>query len=53
MNPVVDQIDLLHQLAPEAKKVGLLYCTAESNSKIQIEPVSYTHLSFVWGVQLV
>ena len=37
MNPVVDQIDLLHQLAPEAKKVGLLYCTAESNSKIQIE----------------
>lgn len=22
MNPVVDQIDLLHQLAPEAKKVG-------------------------------
>ncbi|MFR2950831.1 MAG: ABC transporter substrate binding protein [Collinsella intestinalis] len=53
MNPVVDQIDLLHQLAPEAKKVGLLYCTAESNSrsrlswrrraqKLGIEGVEYT-----------
>lgn len=37
MNPVADQIDLLHRLVPEAKKVGLLYCTAESNSKIQID----------------
>ncbi len=37
MNPVADQIDLLHQLVPDAKKVGLLYCTAESNSKIQID----------------
>lgn len=37
MNPVVDQIDLLHQLVPEAKTVGLLYCTAESNSKLQID----------------
>lgn len=37
MNPVADQIDLLHQLVPEAKTVGLLYCTAESNSKLQID----------------
>lgn len=37
MNPVVDQIELLHQLVPEAKTVGLLYCTAESNSKLQID----------------
>lgn len=37
MNPVADQIELLHQLVPEAKTVGLLYCTAESNSKIQID----------------
>lgn len=37
MNPVADQIDLLHQLVPDAKKVGLLYCTAESNSKLQID----------------
>ncbi len=37
MNPVADQIDLLTQLVPEAQTVGLLYCTAESNSDIQIE----------------
>ena len=37
MNPVVDQIELLHQLVPEAKTVALLYCTAESNSKLQID----------------
>ena len=36
MNPVADQIDLLQKLVPEAKTVGLLYCTAESNSDIQI-----------------
>ncbi len=37
MNPVADQIALLDRLAPDAKKVGLLYCTAESNSKLQID----------------
>lgn len=37
MNPVADQIELLGRLAPDAKKVGLLYCTAESNSKLQID----------------
>lgn len=37
MNPVADQIDLLQQLVPDAKTVGLLYCTAESNSDIQIQ----------------
>lgn len=37
MNPVADQIELLHQLVPEAKTVALLYCTAESNSKLQID----------------
>ena len=36
MNPVSDQIDLLVQLVPDAKTVGLLYCTAESNSEVQI-----------------
>ena len=36
MNPVADQMDLLRQLLPDAKTVGLLYCTAESNSDIQI-----------------
>ena len=37
MNPVADQIDLLQQLLPDAKNVALLYCTAESNSVIQVE----------------
>lgn len=37
LTPVADQIDLLHEILPDAKQVGLLYCTAESNSVIQIE----------------
>ncbi|HJG62841.1 MAG TPA: ABC transporter substrate-binding protein, partial [Enorma massiliensis] len=37
MTPVADQISLLTQLVPDAAQVGLLYCTAESNSEIQIQ----------------
>ena len=37
MNPVADQIALLEELVPEAAHVGLLFCTAESNSEIQIQ----------------
>ena len=37
MTPVADQIALLSQLVPDAAQVGLLYCTAESNSEIQIQ----------------
>ena len=36
LTPVKEQIDLLHELLPDAKTVGLLYCSAESNSEIQI-----------------
>lgn len=35
LTPVKEQIELLTQLLPEAKTVGILYCSAESNSKIQ------------------
>lgn len=35
LTPVKEQIELLTKLLPEAKKVGILYCSAESNSKIQ------------------
>lgn len=35
LTPVKEQIDLLQQLMPEAKTVGVLYCTAESNSVFQ------------------
>ena len=36
LTPVKEQIDLLRQLLPDAEKVGLLYCSAESNSQLQI-----------------
>ena len=36
LTQVKEQIDLLHELLPDAKTVGLLYCSAESNSEIQI-----------------
>ena len=35
LTPVKEQIDLLKKVLPEAKTVGILYCTAESNSDIQ------------------
>lgn len=37
LTPVADQISLLKQLIPDAKTVGVLYCSAESNSAIQAE----------------
>lgn len=35
LTPVKEQIALLTKLLPDVKKVGILYCSAESNSKIQ------------------
>lgn len=35
LTPVKEQIALLKQILPEAKTVGILYCSAESNSEIQ------------------
>lgn len=35
LTPVNEQIELLKQLIPDAKKVGILYCSAESNSVFQ------------------
>lgn len=37
MNPVKEQIELIPKILPEAKKVGILYCSAESNSVLQAE----------------
>lgn len=37
LTPVKEQIELLTQLLPEAKSVGILYCSAESNSVFQAE----------------
>ncbi|MGN0729956.1 ABC transporter substrate-binding protein [Treponema sp.] len=36
LTPVAAQIDLLKKIVPDAKKVGLLYCSSEENSKFQI-----------------
>lgn len=35
--PCAEQMELLTKLLPDAKKVALLYCSAESNSKYQAE----------------
>lgn len=35
MNPIDEQADLLVKLVPEAKTVGILYCSAEDNSTLQ------------------
>lgn len=37
LTPVKEQMELLTQLCPDAKKVALLYCTSEANSKYQID----------------
>ena len=37
LTPVADQIELLTKLLPKAKNVGILYCTAEANSKLQAQ----------------
>lgn len=37
LTPVKEQIALLKQLIPDAKKVGILYCSAEDNSLFQAE----------------
>ncbi len=37
MNAVSNQMELVKTLAPEAKNVGIIYCSAEDNSKLQYE----------------
>lgn len=37
LNPVEDQINLLTRLIPNAKTIAILFCSSESNSKIQVE----------------
>jgi putative ABC transport system substrate-binding protein len=37
LTPVDDQFSLLVKLLPNAKTVGILYCTAESNSDVQVK----------------
>lgn len=37
MNPVAEQIALVKQLNPDAKKVGVLYSSGEVNSEVQVK----------------
>lgn len=37
LTPVAEQLELLTKLAPEAKTVGILYSSSESNSTYQVE----------------
>ena len=37
--PLDEQAAMLQELFPEAKKVGLLYCSAEANSQYQVDTV--------------
>ena len=37
LTPVKEQVALLKQVLPDAKKVGILYCSGEQNSVIQAE----------------
>ncbi len=38
--PLDQQAEMLHELFPQAKNVGLLYCSSEPNSVYQVEVVS-------------
>ena len=38
--PLDQQAEMLHELFPDAAKVGLLYCSAEPNSKYQVDVIS-------------
>ncbi|MDF2905685.1 MAG: hypothetical protein K0R34_1006 [Herbinix sp.] len=37
LTPIKNQIELLTKLVPNAKNIAILYCSSESNSKIQAE----------------
>ncbi len=38
--PLKDQAALLNELFPDAKKVGMLYCSAEANSQYQVDEMT-------------
>ena len=37
LTPVAEQLQMMQKVLPNVKKVGLLYCSAESNSDVQIK----------------
>jgi putative ABC transport system substrate-binding protein len=39
MNPIMEQLQLLKELVPDAKKVGVIYNSSEVNSQVQVKIV--------------
>ncbi len=37
MNPIKEQLELLKQILPDAKNIGIIYNTAEPNSRVQVD----------------
>lgn len=50
MNPVDKQIDLLMQLVPDAKTIGVLYTSSEVNSEIQAKMAEQEAARYSLGV---
>ena len=42
LTPVAEQIDMLHKVLPNAKTIGILFASNESNSEIQVEMAEET-----------
>lgn len=40
MNPIPQQIDLLQQLVPNAKTIGVIYTSSEVNSEVQVKAMT-------------
>ena len=37
MNPISDQLALMQQILPDMTSIGVMYCSAEENSRVQVE----------------
>lgn len=49
--PLDQQAEIIHTMFPDAKKVGLLYCTAEPNSVYQLDVITPYIESYGYEVQ--
>lgn len=51
--PLKEQARMLHELVPNARDIGLMYCSSETNSKYQIEEVikAFGELGEEYGIQ--
>lgn len=49
--PIEQQLELLQQLVPDAKSIGIVYASGEVNSQVQVDEV--TKLLSHWGCPLI